>query len=112
VLAALESRRVRALDLLLVAPVEGEPMRYDDAVAHCKMLDEAGHRGWRLPSGDELVRLGLAGVIPKASWWWAARAKKRPLARVVWDGDSAHRRNASRATVAGVVCVIEDRGSA
>jgi hypothetical protein len=103
---ALASRRIRALDLLLVAPLQGSS-RHRDASARCRDLREANLAGWRLPTPDETAALGAAGVIASDTWWWTRTGKKS--ARVVWDGDSSHRQNPGKRTVAQVVCVVEDR---
>ena len=51
--AALEERKVRALDILLVQPSSVGPMTHGDAVAYCETLDLAGLAGWRLPEVGE-----------------------------------------------------------
>lgn len=96
VYAALEKRRIRALDIMLVAP---EPyykkrrrrrarvrrMTFAKAEAYCNGLDIDAVSGWRLASIGELGSLSSVGMLPNGKFWTTTKADAFGDQRVVWN---------------------------
>jgi hypothetical protein len=74
VVAALEARKLRALDVLLVATSWGKPSDWSTAMAYCDGLDVEGIRGWRLPQIGELYSLAQANMLAPRSMFWSSTA--------------------------------------
>jgi hypothetical protein len=95
---ALRQRKVRALDLLLVAPepvikrrrkTRTRRMNFGDAVTYCEGLDIDGVQGWRLPTIGELNSLTKGRLLDDAKFWSATKADTFGQSRVVWNSRDA-----------------------
>lgn len=103
VLAALESRDVRAFDTFLVAEEYSKDTTFARATAYCEQLEVAGLTGWRLPTIGELWSLGEGKVMKRGLFWSVTlgdaygekrliyNARKDSIAPVPadWDGAQA-----------------------
>jgi len=69
VLAALETRQIRAVDTLLVSPMAEGSLDYPQAEAFCSTLDVAGLTGWRLPTIGQLNSLAWAKLLGTVAYW-------------------------------------------
>lgn len=69
VLAALESREVRALDTLVVTAERTSELTHAAALSHCETLVVAGLGGWRLPEIGELFSIGDANLLRRGIYW-------------------------------------------
>jgi hypothetical protein len=100
---ALRDRRVRALDILLVATGSTDKMSYADAKNFCAATDLGGVR-WRLPTIGEIISLSKAKMVDprlpvwsdtKADTWgdtrltWSPRRSKIGTASLRWKGARA-----------------------
>lgn len=74
VLAALRTRQVRALDVLLVATETSNADDHAAASQYCEALEIAGLGGWRLPDVGELRSLSDAQMIQSNKYYWSATA--------------------------------------
>ncbi|MEM6993661.1 MAG: hypothetical protein AAF721_24320, partial [Myxococcota bacterium] len=72
VLAAIQRRSVRALDILLVTTKAGGIIGWDDAETYCRTLTVDGLEQWRLPELGELRSLGNAGMLRRGVTYWSA----------------------------------------
>jgi hypothetical protein len=104
VMAALESRTIRALDNLFVAVPTAPALRRGAAATHCRNLVVAGLANWRLPSANEIAVLGDAGFVPADSTWWIGGKKVRKP-RVEWTGKRTRSQSAKKTSAARAVCV-------
>jgi hypothetical protein len=94
---ALNEQKVRALDLLLIAP---EPivqwrkrtaikkMSFEDATEHCAKLDIEGVTGWRLATIGELSSLTSGRMIERGKFWSVTKADTFGQSRVVWNSQT------------------------
>lgn len=71
VVSALERRRVRAMDTLLVTADAKAKLTYGDAERYCQELEVAGIGAWRVPTIGELLSLGQAKIVARGSYWSA-----------------------------------------
>jgi hypothetical protein len=85
VVAALEARKVRALDVLLVATTWGKPSNYSAAAAYCEGLDVEGLKGWRLPAIGELYSLAQANMISRGMFWSSTSADTFGDGHMAWN---------------------------
>jgi hypothetical protein len=85
VVAALEARKVRALDVLLVATTWGKPSNYSAAAAYCKGLDVEGIKGWRLPLIGELHSLAQANMISRGMFWSSTSSDTFGDGHMAWN---------------------------
>ena len=95
---ALSERRVRALDLLLIAP---EPVvrwrkrtsikktSYEEATSYCAELDIEGVTGWRLATIGELNTLTAGRMLDRGKFWSVTKADTFGSSRVVWNSQTA-----------------------
>lgn len=90
VVAALESRKVRALDVLLVATTWGKPSDYSTASAYCDALDVEGLRGWRLPHIGELFSLAQASMLSRGMFWSSTAADTFGDGHMAWNARRWH----------------------
>ena len=90
VVAALEARKVRALDVLLVATTWSTPSDYATASAYCDALDVEGLRGWRLPHIGELYSLAQASMLSRAMFWSSTAADTFGDGHMAWNGRKWH----------------------
>ncbi len=74
VVNALEARRVRALDVLLMATDTSKPSDFVSASSYCQQLDIDGLQGWRLPAVGELSSLSKANMIGRRGYFWSSTA--------------------------------------
>ena len=100
VVAAVESRKVRALDIFLVTADPTKPMTFASAEVYCKTLEVEGLSSWRLPTIGELNSLGDARMYKSGVLWSSTlgdafgderlvyNTKKRSIGAVAasWDG--------------------------
>jgi hypothetical protein len=90
VVAALETRKVRALDVLLVATTWGKPSDWSTAAAYCEGLDVEGVRGWRLPHIGELHSLAQASMISRGMFWSSTAADTFGDEHMAWNARRDH----------------------
>jgi hypothetical protein len=76
---------MRALDLLLVAGLPGEPSAWADASTYCRRKKIAGVGGWRLPSLSELKKLRGARMLRDGRYWSGTTGE--PGSEEVWVVD-------------------------
>lgn len=88
--AAIEARKVRALDVLLVANAWSKPSDYSTASAYCDALDVEGLRGWRLPHIGELSSLAQANMLSRAMFWSSTAADTFGDEHMAWNGRKWH----------------------
>lgn len=69
VLDALRSRKVRALDVILVASEASGDLGHSAALAYCEGLELEGITGWRLPQIGELGAMSEANMIGRGHYW-------------------------------------------
>lgn len=74
VVNALEARKVRALDVLLIASDPSTPSDFSSAIRYCEELDIEGLRGWRLPHVGELSSISQANMIGRRGYFWSSTA--------------------------------------
>lgn len=100
VVEALRNREVRAIDVFVVAPERKGTLTFDQAVEHCRELEVAGLRGWRVPTIGELNSVASAKMLGKSIYWSSTpgdsfgdlmlvlNAKKDSISVVTrgWDG--------------------------
>jgi hypothetical protein len=94
VYVALREGKMRALDLLLVAP---EPvkkwrrrsivrkMSFDDGHRYCEELEIEGVGGWRLATIGELGSLTEGRILDRGKFWSSTKADSLGRTRVVWN---------------------------
>lgn len=85
VVVALERRKARALDVLIIATAWGKPSDYPSAAAYCAALDVEGVRGWRLPHVGELRSLAQANMIARGMFWSSTAADTFGDERMAWN---------------------------
>lgn len=90
VVTALAARKVRALDVLLIATAWGKPSDYPTAVAYCSGLEIEGLGGWRLPHIGELHSLSQANMIARGMFWSSTAADTFGDARLAWNARRGH----------------------
>lgn len=110
VLAAIQRRNVRALDILLVQSKSAGVLEFQDAHDYCRTLEIDALADWRLPDIGELHSIGAADMLDSRTAYWSstpgdtfgdahlAFAPRR--ARVINGADKAD-----------VLCVRGDRAS-
>ncbi len=103
VMEALRSRKVRALDILLVAPGADTPMLHAEAVAHCEGLTIEGIDGWRLPTLGELTSMMEAQMLGGGYYWSSTAADTFGDTHWSWFGRRG--RPVQRSAESLVVCV-------
>jgi hypothetical protein len=103
VVVALESRKVRALDVLLIASAWGQPSDWSAAVAYCNALEVEGLRDWRLPHIGELHSLAEANMIARDMYWSSTAADTFGDGHMAWNARRGHALPHSEDAVA--VCV-------
>lgn len=69
--AALERRRVRAMDTLLVTADAKAKLTFGEAEQHCDTLNVGGIQRWQVPTIGELISLGQAKIVARGSYWSA-----------------------------------------
>ncbi len=99
---ALRSRKVQALDVLLVSNTEG-PFDFSAAQAHCSGLDIEGLADWRVPEVGELMSLTSARMTGRGYYWSATPADTFGDTPLVWYARRS--RVVTRAQDNYVVCV-------
>lgn len=90
VVDALAARKIRALDVLLMAVDRPKPADYATAEAYCRELDIDGLRGWRLPHIGELSSLAQASMIPRGMYWSSTAADTFGDGRMAWNVRRSH----------------------
>ncbi len=90
VVTALRSRKVRALDVLLIATTLGNPSDYPAAAAYCDSLEIEGLRGWRLPQIGELSTLATANMISRGMYWSSTAADTFGDDHMAWNVRRGH----------------------
>jgi hypothetical protein len=86
IVAALRSRQIRSLDILLIAPKRTKRLNFEKAVAYCE-ASEAGQLGqWRLPTIGEMRTLTEGAVIPKDLYWSSTSGDTFGDKKLVWNG--------------------------
>jgi hypothetical protein len=90
VVVALESRKVRALDVLLVATALGKPSDYPSALAYCDGLEIEGLRGWRLPLIGELHSLAEANMLARGMFWSSTASDTFGDGHMAWNARRGH----------------------
>lgn len=95
---ALSERKVRALDLLLVAPepvvkwrrrTSVRKLSFEDATSYCADLDIGGVTGWRLATIGELSTLTAGRMLDRGKFWSVTKADTFGQSRVVWNSQTA-----------------------
>jgi hypothetical protein len=103
VLAALESRNVRALDIFLVSADPTKSLPFASAETYCNTLELEGLSSWRLPTIGELNSLNEARLFKSGLFWSSTMGdafgderlvfniKKNSIGSVAarWDGAQA-----------------------
>jgi len=103
VLAALESRNVRALDIFLVSADPTKSLPYASAETYCNTLELEGLSSWRLPTIGELNSVNEARLFKSGLFWSSTlgdafgderlvfNVKKNSIGSVAarWDGAQA-----------------------
>jgi hypothetical protein len=90
VVTALQARKVRALDVLLIATARGKPGDYSAAVTYCDTLEVEGLRGWRLPQIGELSSLAQANMIARGMFWSSTAADTFGDGHLAWNARRGH----------------------
>jgi hypothetical protein len=103
VVTALQARKVRALDVLLIATARGKPGNFSAAEAYCGELDVDGVRGWRLPQIGELSSLAQANMIARGMFWSSTAADTFGDGHLAWNARRGYALPHSQDAVA--VCV-------
>ena len=110
VLAAIQRRSVRALDILLVQAQSAGVLGHEDARAYCRTLEVDALVDWRLPDIGELHSIAAAGMLQSRTAYWSSTP-----ADTFGDAHLAfvprRSRVLSAATTAEVLCVRGDRAS-
>jgi hypothetical protein len=84
---ALRGRRVRALDMLLVAVGHSKRMGFARASSHCASKKVAGLGNWRLPTIGELISLSKAKMVDSRFLLWSdTMADTWGDSRLTWSG--------------------------
>lgn len=90
VVDALKSRKVRALDVLLIATDRGKPGDYPSAEAYCGGLEIEGLAGWRLPHVGELSSLADANMIGRGMYWSSTASDTFGDGHMAWNVRRSH----------------------
>lgn len=90
VVVALQARKVRALDVLLIANAWGKPSDWATAVAYCEALDVEGLTGWRLPHIGELHSLAEASMTGRGMYWSSTAADTFGDGHMAWNARRGH----------------------
>lgn len=85
ILDALRSRKVRALDVLLVATEASGDSDHATAAAYCESLELEGITGWRLPHVGELNAMSEARMLPRGFYWSATAADLFGDSYLAWN---------------------------
>ncbi len=85
VVEALKHRRVRALDVLLVATDFSSPSDFSTADAYCSGLEVEGLEQWRLPHVGELSSLNQANMIGRGYYWSSTAADTFGDVHMAWN---------------------------
>ena len=72
VLAAIQRRNVRALDILLVQAKSAGVLEYQDAQKYCRTLEIDALADWRLPDIGELHSIGAADMLDSRTAYWSS----------------------------------------
>ncbi len=97
VYGALTRQSIRALDILLIAPIASKKrgrrqitarMNFESAKAYCDELTIEGVTAWRLPGVGELGSLTRSNMLPNGRYWTATKADAFGTRRVVWNTHS------------------------
>ena len=86
VLDALRSRRVRALDVLLVAAEASAASDHAKAASYCEGLVLEGLDGFRLPQVNELSAMGEANMLTRDTYWSSTPADLFGDSFLAWNG--------------------------
>lgn len=110
VLAAIQRRSVRALDVLLVTTATGGVIAWDKARDYCGSLTVDALVDWRLPDLGELRSLGSAGMLRSVVTYWSATpADTFGDEHLAWFPRRA--RVVASAPTAQTICVRGERAS-
>lgn len=72
VLAAIQRRNVRALDILLVQSKSAGVLAFQDAHDYCRTLEIDALADWRLPDIGELHSIGAADMLDSRTAYWSS----------------------------------------
>ncbi|MCX4242205.1 hypothetical protein [Paraliomyxa miuraensis] len=90
VIDALAARKVRALDVLLIATDYGKPGDYTAAAAYCGGLEIEGLVDWRLPQIGELSSLAEASMIGRGMYWSSTASDTFGDGHMAWNVRRRH----------------------
>jgi len=108
VLAAIQRRNVRALDVLLVQANSAGVLAWDDARDYCRTLTLDALDQWRLPELGELRSISAANMLrTKLKYWSATAADTFGDQHLAWQPRRG--RILDSVTKAEVLCVRGDR---
>lgn len=109
--AALDTKRIRAIDNLLVfRSTNHEDVEFSESARLCRVASVNRIRGWRLPSIVELRKIRRARLIPRQGWFWsrsAAKAEDGKAGRWVLTRRSHRPKAVLRTEQAQTVCIRE-----
>lgn len=94
IFAALADQKMRALDILLIAPeatveqgrrTRPAKLRYEEAEAFCENMVVEGITDWRLPDVGELGSLTESNMLARSVYWSSTKGDSFGNKRVVWN---------------------------
>jgi hypothetical protein len=95
IISALADQKIRALDVLLMAPEAKELTKkghkitarldFEAAFTYCSELDIDGLKDWRLPTAGELASLSANKMLAKGVYWSETEGDSFGNERVVWS---------------------------
>jgi hypothetical protein len=82
---ALEGRKIRELEHLLVSRASRKKRLFAEAEAYCQALEVAGISGWRLPEIGELFSLSGARLVRRYVFWSKTVGDAGGERRLTWN---------------------------
>ena len=92
---ALNQRKLRALDMLLIDPRRSGRGNFKKAWEYCNERDAYGVTGWRLPTVGEITTLVSTGMVTKDRYWTITDADTSGSRRLLYDGKRKRIKNYS-----------------
>jgi hypothetical protein len=84
--AALDGRKLRALDMLVIDPRRSRRGNFKKAIDHCTDRDAYGVTQWRLPTVGEVTTLVSTGIVSRDRYWTSTEANTSGSRRLLYDG--------------------------